>query len=114
MVERSDRKSGLSLSLATPGQVEQRAKIFAALADPTRLRVVELLSSHDKLSGSEIAAQLGISLALFCHHSKTLAEAGLVKICRQGQTKYHSLNRDLLTQCFASLEEAGAAIDPPD
>lgn len=114
MVERSDRKPEFLPSGAMPSQVEQRAKIFAALADPTRLRIVELLSSLGELSGSEIAAQLGISLALFCHHSKTLAEAGLVQIRREGQTKYHSLNRALLTQCFASLEAAGSAIQMTD
>ncbi len=82
---------------------EQRSKIFAALADSTRLRIVELLVQQPELSGSEIAAQLGISLALFCHHSKTLAEAGLVQIRREGQTKYHSLNRQLLMTCFQSF-----------
>jgi len=84
---------------------ELRAKIFAALSDPTRLRIVELLSSHNELSGSEIATTLGISLALFCHHSRTLAEADLLHVRREGQTKYNSLNQPLLTQCFASLME---------
>lgn len=82
---------------------EYRAKIFAALSDPTRLRIVELLAELEELSGSEIASQLGISLALFCHHSKTLSEAGVIRIRREGQTKYNSLNRDLLKTCFTSL-----------
>ncbi|HEY9647724.1 MAG TPA: metalloregulator ArsR/SmtB family transcription factor [Chroococcidiopsis sp.] len=86
-----------------PVDTEQRAKIFAALADPTRLRIVELLTAHDELSGSEIAAQTGISLALFCHHSRTLSEAGLISIRREGQTKYNTLNRELLRSCFDSF-----------
>lgn len=84
-------------------RTECRAKIFAALADPTRLRIVELLVEQIELSGSEIAGRLGISLALFCHHSKTLAEAGVVHIRRDGQTKYHSLNHPLLSDCFATF-----------
>jgi ArsR family transcriptional regulator, arsenate/arsenite/antimonite-responsive transcriptional repressor len=83
---------------------EQRAKLFAALSDPTRLKIVELLATQGELSGSEIATHLGISLALFCHHSKTLAEAGLLQIRRDGQTKYNSLNQDLLLSCFSSFE----------
>lgn len=79
--------------------IEQRAKIFAALADPTRLHIVELLAQHRELSGSEIASQVGISLALFCHHSKILAEVGLLDIRREGQTKYNSLNQTLLMDC---------------
>lgn len=82
---------------------EQRAKIFAALSDPTRLKIVELLASGKEMSGSEIADQLSISLALFCHHSKTLNEAGLVQQRKDGQTKYNSLNRELLVDCFDSL-----------
>lgn len=84
--------------------IAQRAKIFAALADPTRLRVVELLAEQGELSGSEVANALGISLALFCHHSKILAEAGLLQIRKEGQTKFNSLNRDLLEDCFASFK----------
>jgi DNA-binding transcriptional ArsR family regulator len=80
-----------------------RAKIFAALSDPTRLRIVELLVNQHELSGSEIAQQLNISLALFCHHSKTLAEAGLITTRRDGQTKYNALNRDVLTTCLKSF-----------
>lgn len=92
--------------MSAPLDLEHRAKIFAALSDPTRLRIVELLASHPELSGSEISANLGISLALFCHHSRTLAEADLIHIRRDGQTKYNSLNQPLLQQCFASLDLA--------
>ncbi|MGG6294481.1 ArsR/SmtB family transcription factor [Leptolyngbya sp. AN02str] len=82
---------------------EQRARIFAALSDPTRLKIVELLADQGELSGSDIAKQVGISLALFCHHSRTLAEAGLVTIRKEGQTKFSSLNQTALTNCFDSL-----------
>lgn len=84
---------------------EQRAKIFAALSDPTRLRIVELLASCEEMSSSELADRLGISLALFCHHSKTLVEAGLINRRKDGQTKYNALNRTLLTECLQSLVE---------
>lgn len=92
-----------SVSKIAQPDTELRAKIFAALSDPTRLRVVELLAESGEISGSEIANRLGISLALFCHHSKTLCEAGLLQTRKEGQTKYNSLNRELLVDCFASL-----------
>lgn len=103
MVKNSDYKSVNSVDSLSKTDTEQRAKIFAALADPTRLRIVELLAEQGELSGSEIANEMGISLALFCHHSRTLAEAGLIHIRREGQTKYNSLNRSLLSDCFSSL-----------
>lgn len=83
---------------------EHRAKIFAALSDPTRLQIVEMLATQGEMSGSDVAHQLGISLSLFCHHSKNLSEAGVLQIRREGQTKYHSLNLAILTDCFASFQ----------
>ena len=98
-----DNSGAIAPSTNPSLRTECRAKIFAALADPTRLRIVELLVEQIELSGSEIAGRVGISLALFCHHSKTLAEAGVVHIRRDGQTKYHSLNHPLLADCFAAF-----------
>ncbi|MCL1474692.1 ArsR/SmtB family transcription factor [Argonema antarcticum] len=93
-----------SASRTAKNETEQRAKIFAALSDPTRLRIVELLALGGEISGSEIANQVGISLALFCHHSRTLIEAGLLQTRKDGQTKYNSLNRELLVDCLGSLK----------
>ena len=96
MVEREEvRGGGVDL--------ERRARGFAALSDPNRLRIVELLTERGEMSGSELAEGLGISLALYSHHSKTLVEAGLIKRRKQGQTGYCSLDRDLLRECAGSL-----------
>lgn len=102
MLENQQR---VTLSLIEKDDSDRRAKIFAALADPTRLQIVELLANCKEMSGSEIASQLEISLALFFYHSKTLCEAGLIKTRRAGQTKYHSLNRDLLSACSKNFKE---------
>lgn len=84
---------------------EKQAKIFAALGDPTRLRMVQLLVKQGEMSGSEVASQAGISLALFCHHSKILVEAGLIQIRKDGQTKYSSLNWAVLQGCFQEFKK---------
>lgn len=93
-------------SSPTPDATERRAKIFAALSDPTRLRIVEMLAAQGEMCGSKIAGEMGISLALFCHHSKALTEAGVVQARKEGQTKYLALDRALLTACFAGLGES--------
>jgi ArsR family transcriptional regulator, arsenate/arsenite/antimonite-responsive transcriptional repressor len=87
----------------------QRAKIFDALSDPTRLGIVQILSAGIEVSSSELASQLGISLALLCHHSKILVEIGLVRRRQDGQSKYHSLNRTLLSDSLAQLLNCGQA-----
>lgn len=102
MLEDNPQQSNPLPTLAS-NESERRTKIFAALSDPTRLQIVELLAAKAEMSGSEIASQLGISLALFCHHSKTLVEAGLIQQRRDGQTKYNSLKHDILSACLKSL-----------
>jgi len=82
---------------------EERAKVFKALSDPTRLRIVEMLAGGEELCGSEIAENLGISLALLCHHWSTLEHAGLVTKKKEGQTASISLNRQLLSDCFKDV-----------
>jgi DNA-binding transcriptional ArsR family regulator len=103
MIENKDNQQLVTLPTIEKNDNERRAKIFAALADPTRLQILELLAKCKEMSGSEIASQLEISLALFCHHAKTLAEAGLIQTRKEGQTKYHSLNRVLLSACLKSF-----------
>jgi len=80
----------------------ERARVFKALSDPTRLRIVEMLTHCDRMCGSEIAEKLGISLALLCHHWSTLEHAGLITKKKEGQAVSISLNRQLLTTCFKS------------
>jgi DNA-binding transcriptional ArsR family regulator len=87
---------------STTGQidVEQRARVFKALSDPTRLRIVEMLSEKEEMCGSEIASELGISLALLCHHWNTLEHAGLITKRKEGQTASITLNNELLSECL--------------
>jgi DNA-binding transcriptional ArsR family regulator len=83
--------------------IEQRAKVFKALSDPTRLRMVEMLCDCEEMCGSEIADKLGISLALLCHHWRTLEHAGLITKRKEGVTASISLNQELLADCIRGL-----------
>jgi ArsR family transcriptional regulator len=70
----------------------ERAKAFKALADPTRVEIVDLLAAHGGLCGTELAERLGVSLALLCHHWEVLIDAGLVKKQRVGQLRVCTLD----------------------
>lgn len=76
--------------------LERRAKVFAALSDPTRLRIVDLLAEEGRMTNSEASEKLGISASLYSHHGKVLLEAGLATRKREGQKVYCSFNRDYL------------------
>lgn len=92
-------------SISAKLTTERQAKIFNALSDPTRLRIIEALRSVEgEMTGTEIVEKAKISgLALLCHHWKILEEAGLIARRREGQSVYCSLNRDLLDQSLRNL-----------
>jgi DNA-binding transcriptional ArsR family regulator len=76
---------------------EQRAAAFKALGESTRLRIVDFLREQDReVTGTEVAAETGISLALLSHHTGALVESGIVIKRKEGQTSYWRINRDAL------------------
>ena len=61
--------------------LERRAGIFAALADQTRLRIVDLLTLGD-LSSSEIGTTLDLRSNLIAHHLGVLESAQIISRTR--------------------------------
>lgn len=59
----------------------RRAAVFAAISDPARLRIVDLLTLGD-LASSEIMAELGMSSNLVAFHLSVLHERGIVRRTR--------------------------------
>jgi ArsR family transcriptional regulator len=83
---------------------DQRAAVFKALGEPTRLRIVDFLRRRGgEATGTEVADHAGISLALLCHHADVLVHAGIVTKRREGQTSYWTLNREALTAAIRNL-----------
>lgn len=83
----------------------RRAKVFKALADPCRVRIVELLSRQGELCGTQLADAMGVSIALLSHHWKVLEGAGLISKRKVGQHSYCVLNRELLAETVRGLVE---------
>jgi protein-tyrosine-phosphatase len=55
----------------------RRAAVHAALADPARLRITDVLAAGD-VSPSELAAMLAMPSNLLAHHLRVLADAGMI------------------------------------
>lgn len=64
---------------------------FKALSDPTRRRILELLSDRDMTAG-EIAGHFDITKPSVSHHLNALKAAGLILDERKGQNIIYSLN----------------------
>ncbi|WP_374627272.1 ArsR/SmtB family transcription factor [Devosia sp.] len=80
--------------------------LFSALADPTRLRVVELLHESAR-PVHELAQAFAISRPAISRHLRVLKEAGLVREVKQGRENVYSLQRDKLKPAAAWLERHG-------
>ena len=64
---------------------------FKALSDPTRRKILELLSDKD-MSAGEIAEYFDISKPSISHHLSALKNADLVLDERKGQNIIYSIN----------------------
>jgi ArsR family transcriptional regulator len=73
------------------------AALFRALADPHRVKIVNLLAtSPDPVCVCEFTGPLGLSQPTVSHHLKKLVTAGLLDREQRGTWAYYSLNRDAL------------------
>ena len=70
-----------------------RVDSLAALADPTRRRIVELLAQRE-LAAGEIAARFSLSPPAISQHLKALRTAGLVRVRPEAQRRIYELDPD--------------------
>ncbi|MGD0544608.1 MAG: metalloregulator ArsR/SmtB family transcription factor [Candidatus Acidiferrales bacterium] len=64
---------------------QQIEKISKALADETRLRIFETISSQPKMICGDIVSLRGVTPATVSHHLKILQDAGLIECRKNGQ-----------------------------
>ena len=67
--------------LAAPlaeAEAGELASAFAALADPVRLRLLSLVAAAGEVCSCDLEAPLGKSQPTISHHTKALADAGLI------------------------------------
>jgi ArsR family transcriptional regulator len=69
----------------------QLAERFHALADPTRVAIVNRLSGADELCVCDLTAAFELSQPTISHHLRILREAGLVESTRRGTWAYYRL-----------------------
>ena len=77
--------------MAKSAAYDDLARLFAALADPTRLRLTHALL-HQELCSCDLAAVVGISKSGASQHLKVLKDLRLVRSRREGKYVYHSLD----------------------
>lgn len=87
----------------------KHADVLAVLADPTRLRILELLGQRRYCTGV-LADILGISAPAVSQHMKVLQGIGLVYGERAGCHTHYAVNRELLRAVSEELLQLAEAV----
>ncbi|MEO7556638.1 MAG: metalloregulator ArsR/SmtB family transcription factor [Acidimicrobiales bacterium] len=69
-------------------EAEELARGFASLADPVRLRLLSMIAAADEVCSCDMLTPLGKAQPTVSHHTKTLADAGLIVGEKRGRWVY--------------------------
>jgi DNA-binding transcriptional ArsR family regulator len=95
-----DRVRRVQARMTAMETAQELADIFAALADTTRLRILEALT-QEELCVCDLTAALGLTQSGVSHHLRTLRNLRLVKHRRAGRLVYYSLDDAHIGNLFA-------------
>ncbi len=99
------------MSATTPESQPAIGSVFGALSDPTRRRVIELLSERQSVTASGLAQELPMTRQAIAKHMTTLVQAGLVSSAHQGRETHYRLTPEPLTGAMSWMASAGAHWD---
>ena len=78
-------------------------EVFAALADPTRWRVLTLLAERGEATATTLAGDLPVSRVAVIKHLGVLDRAGLVQSRKQGREVRYTVRPERLTATARQL-----------
>ncbi|HJR10514.1 MAG TPA: metalloregulator ArsR/SmtB family transcription factor [Rhodanobacteraceae bacterium] len=84
--------------------LQKTAPVFAALGEPTRLRLIAALCAGGALSIAQLTAGTAISRQAVTKHLEVLADAGLLRDVRQGRERLWEFEPARLDEARRSLE----------
>jgi DNA-binding transcriptional ArsR family regulator len=82
-----------------------RNRVYKALSDPTRRRILELLRARDRTAG-ELADHFPLAKPTLSRHFAVLREADLIQGTRSGSTITYRLNVSVLEEALLALMSA--------
>lgn len=80
-------------------KANELSQIFKALGDPTRLKIIELLS-HGELCVLDISEALSMTQSAISHQLRTLRNLRLVKYRKEGKQVIYSLDDEHVLKLF--------------
>lgn len=82
-------------------EFREAVKVYKALGEPTRLKIVQLLLVHKELSCTDIIEHINVTAcSTLSHHIRLLTECGLLELRKEGTYHIYRLRVDIL-KCYA-------------
>lgn len=86
---------------------EMLAGVFAALGDPTRLKLIAVLCAGGAFSIAQLTANTEISRQGVTKHLQVLSDAGVVRDVKQGRERLWQLEPEQIKEAKRTLEAIG-------
>jgi len=95
-----------------PAQADELARVFRALADPVRLRLLSLIGARadGEACVCDLVAPFDLTQPTISHHLKVLREAGLIESERRGTWVYYSVLPGALERLATLLSPDAAPV----
>lgn len=104
----SSAVTGVALDIV---EAEVLARVFKALGDPTRVRLVSLIAAHEdgEACVCDLTGPVGLSQPTVSHHLKLLVDAGLLRREQRGRWAYYQVVNRALDAVAAAVSRPGLA-----
>jgi ArsR family transcriptional regulator len=86
-----------------PKEWRTLAKVFVALGDEHRQRILLTFEKDERLTVGQVAEVATLSRPAVSHHLKILREAGVLSAERAGREVYLRINREVLEQTLSTV-----------
>ena len=85
--------SPVTAGILDPASAQRLARVFKALGDPTRVRLVSLIAAHanGEACVCDLTDPVGLSQPTVSHHLKQLVDAGLLTRDQRGRWSYYRI-----------------------
>ena len=88
-----------------PAEWRNISRVFVALGDEHRQRIVLTFEPGERLNVGQIAGVSTLSRSAVSHHLKVLREAGVLQSCKEGKEVYFWLNKGFLIDTLKTVTE---------
>ena len=92
-----------SYARAIPRAWRRTARIFVALGDPHRQRIVLMFEPHERLTVGQIVAASTLSRSAIAHHLKVLREAGILHAEKIGKEVWYGTAPDAVRTALTAV-----------